>query len=69
MRVIARQNLWRGGRAFKVGEVVDMSDELATQLCADGLVEIVQAAKIVEPTEISEAQTVEKPKVRRRKKA
>lgn len=68
MRVIARQNLWRGGRAFKVGEIVDMSDELAAQLCADGLVEIVQAAKIVE-SEISEAQTVEKPKVRRRKKS
>ncbi|MBR2308870.1 MAG: hypothetical protein IKO51_08095 [Clostridia bacterium] len=68
MRVIARQNLWRGGRAFKVGEAVDMSDELAAQLCADGLVEIVQAAKIVE-SEISEAQTVEKPKVRRRKKS
>ena len=69
MRVIARQNLWRGGRAFKVGEVVEMPDELAAQLSADGLVEIVQAAKIVEPSEISEAQTVEKPKVRRRKKS
>lgn len=69
MRVIARQNLWRGGRAFKVGEVVDMSDELAAQLSADGLVEIVQRAKIVEPAEIAEAQTVEKPKVRRRKKS
>lgn len=68
MRVIARQNLWRGGRAFKVGEVVEMPDELAAQLSADGLVEIVQAAKIVE-SEISEAQTVEKPKVRRRKKS
>lgn len=69
MRVIARQNLWRGGRAFKVGEIVDMPDELAVQLSADGLVEIVQRAKIVEPAEIAEAQPVEKPKVRRRKKA
>lgn len=69
MRVIARQNLWRGGRAFKAGEAVEMSPELAAQLASDGLVEIVQAAKIVESSEIAEAPTVEKPKVRRRRKS
>lgn len=70
MRVKARRNVWYAGAQRAVGVVFDMSDDLAQQLIFDGLVErIDRPAKVEASVDIAEAETVEKPKVRRRKKS
>lgn len=69
MRVKARRNIWYAGAQRVVGAVFDMSDDLAPQMIFDGLVErIDRPAKAEAPVDVAEAETVEKPKVRRRKK-
>lgn len=44
MRVVAKQNVWVNGQAYRIGEDFCVADELAVQLAFYGLVEIVEEA-------------------------
>lgn len=63
MRVVAKQNVWVNGQAYRVGEIFCVADELAVQLAFDGLVELVEEA-----CPESNVPTPDKPKTRPRKK-
>lgn len=68
MRVITRQNIWHNGEVHPAGSLVEMSDELASQLVFEGLVE---AAESVAPTQTQEREPtieVEPPKKQTRKR-
>lgn len=49
MRVVAKQNVWVNGQAYRVGEIFCVADELAVQLAFDGLVELVEFVEPVKP--------------------
>lgn len=69
MRVITRQNIWHNGEVHPAGSLVEMSEELASQLVFDGLVESVEPAA-TQTQEREPTVEIEPPKkqIRKRKK-
>lgn len=63
MRVVAKQNVWVNGQAYRIGEDFCVADEFAVQLAFDGLVEIVEEAYSEQ-----NAAVPDKPKAKQRKK-
>lgn len=78
MRVITRQNIWHHGDVHPAGSLVDLSDELASQLISDGLVESAEPVSVapqeservvVAPPESEPANSeIEQPKKQTRKR-
>lgn len=69
MRVITRQNIWHNGEVHPAGSLVEMSDELASQLVFDGLVEFAESAATQTQERVPTVE-IEPPKkqIRKRKK-
>lgn len=49
MQVHVKQNLWIDGASYGVGACVDLSDDQACDLCARGLVDLLDAFSLVDP--------------------
>lgn len=49
MQVHVKQNLWIDGASYGVGACVDLSDDQACDLCARGLVDLVDAFLQADP--------------------
>jgi hypothetical protein len=55
MRVLTRQNLWHQGDVYPAGSLIELSDELASQLISGGLAESVEP---VQPAPSQECEPV-----------
>lgn len=49
MQVRVKENLWIDGASYGVGACVDLSDDQACDLCARGLVDLLDAFSLADP--------------------
>lgn len=61
MQVHVKQNLWIDGASYGVGACVDLSDDQACDLCARGLVDLLDAFSQADPIPAPKADPIPEP--------